>query len=83
MDSIYEQEQVLAGIDEIKLQMLKLVMMYETSLDPLEKQIVRSSLPSKSMKFSKFIKENLVKPINETQDKIKQQLANSENSSNE
>lgn len=83
MDSIYEQEQVLAGIDEIKLQMLKLVMMYETSLDPLEKQIVRNSLPSKSMKFSKFIKENLVKPINETQDKIKHQLANSKNSSNE
>ena len=32
MDTVYEQEQVLAAIDELKLQMLKLLMMHQASL---------------------------------------------------
>ena len=32
MDSVYEQEQVLAAIDELKLQMLKLLAMHQASL---------------------------------------------------
>ena len=81
MDSVFEQEQVIAGIDEIKLQMLKLVMIHDASLDPLEKQIVKTCLPDKHTSFSEFIKENLVEPINETQDEIRQQLKSTEHDS--
>ena len=55
MDKVYEQEQVLASIDEIKLQMLKLVMVHDTSLDKLEKQIVKGCLPSNAKSFRHFI----------------------------
>ena len=58
--------------------MLKLVMIHDATLDPLEKQIVLNCLPGGNASFGEFIKENLVQPINETQDEIKSQLKQSE-----
>ena len=51
--------------------MLKLVMIHDATLDPLEKQIVENCLPGGNASFGEFIKDNLVQPINETQNEIK------------
>ena len=45
LDSVYEHEQVLANIDELKLQLLKLLSMHVQSLSMREKEMVQRSLP--------------------------------------
>ena len=44
MDLMYEQEQVLAAIDELKLEALKLLMLHESTLSLNEKNLVATSL---------------------------------------
>lgn len=80
MDSLFEQEQVVAAIDELKLQMLKLVMMHDTNLSAIEKSLVKSCLSKDKQKnvFKRFIYDNLLKPISDTQKKIKADLGNNE-----
>ena len=54
MDSVFEQEQVLSAIDELKLEMLKLLMM-EATLSIHEKNLVRESLPGDIKSFENLI----------------------------
>ena len=44
MDLMYEQEQVLAAIDELKLEALKLLMLHESTPSLNEKNLVAASL---------------------------------------
>jgi len=66
MDSVYEQEQVLSAIDELKLEMLKLLMM-EAGLSMHEKNLVQDSLPEGINSFEKLITNGLVDKILKSQ----------------
>ena len=60
MDSVYEQEQLVAGIDELKLQLLKTLIVAEASLSDLEKSLVLQSLPDGFESLENLIKDGLV-----------------------
>jgi len=62
MDSLFEQEQVLSAIDELKLEMLKLLMM-EGSLSLHEKNLIQDSLPEGIKSFERLITNGLVEKI--------------------
>ena len=51
------------AIDTLKLEMLKLVMMHDTTLSPIDKHIVSNSLPE-GITLRNFITDRLIKPIN-------------------
>lgn len=70
LNQVFEQEQVAAGIDELKLQLLKLVLMYQNALEPLEKTLVEGCVPDGQKSFNSFIAEDLVKQLNATKKAI-------------
>lgn len=74
MDSMYEQEQLVAGIDELKLHMLKTLIIAEASLSDQEKTFVEQSLPEGFESLEKLIKDGLVEPLNNAQKKIAEQI---------
>ena len=62
----------MAAIDELKVEALKLVMTYESTLTENEKNLIGLSLKRFSRKsFEDFIRDDLVDPISKTQDKIR------------
>mmetsp|Transcript_18532 Transcript_18532/g.24891 ORF Transcript_18532/g.24891 Transcript_18532/m.24891 type:complete len:85 (-) Transcript_18532:2302-2556(-) len=70
LDSVYEQEQVLASIDELKLQLLKLLSMHVQSLSIHEKNLVSMSLPAGFSTFDQLVTDGLVKPMSEVQARV-------------
>ena len=70
LDSVYEHEQVLANIDELKLQLLKLLSMHVQTLSVREKELVQGSLPGGFDSFDQLVTEGLVKPMSNVQANI-------------
>lgn len=62
MDSLFEQEQVLSAIDEVKLEMLKLLMM-EPGLSLHEKTLIQDALPKDIKSLDDLINKGLVQNI--------------------
>ena len=65
----------MSGIDELKLQLLKTLIVAEASLSDLEKSLVLQSLPDGFESLENLIKDGLVQPLNSAQNKIREQIS--------
>jgi len=55
---------VLAAIDELKLETLKLLMIFETTLSEHEKFFITESLPQQAASsFEKFLTSDIIEPL--------------------
>ena len=70
LQEVFENEQVLIAVDEIKLQLLKLLTLHGGSLSVLEKQLVQKSLPTMYGSIEELVTKGLVEPMITAQDAI-------------
>lgn len=57
--SLYEPEQVSAGIDELRFQLCKLALLHDSTLSPSENKMVQQALPEKYESFQAILEEAL------------------------
>ena len=70
LQEVFENAQVLIAVDEIKLQLLKLLTLHGGSLSVLEKQLVQKSLPTMYGSIEELVTKGLVEPMITAQDAI-------------